>query len=732
MSLEVSGVVVEDILSSPPMKKRKCEIYKTYVVTYIVTCISVTTAQPGDPVTNYAEYLKYQYKQPLPDEEKLLITPSKYYIDLAVISNERVTRQEADEFTRKTLHGLTEEVLQKKTPIALQDMLKPGQDSKPVRCVLIEGAPGVGKSTLAWELCHKWEELECVKAFDLVVLVQLRERSAQEAQKLSDLFPQSRNTNIEEILDSIGYGKGVLLVLDGFDELPYEQQQKESVYIQLIKGRELPEAIVIITSRPSVSADLRNLCQYSIDKCLEILGFAEEQVVEYAKSVFSESETQCTAFLQYINGNPIIKGMMYLPLNAVIVAVIFKDSTSYGTDCRYPKTMTQLFDALTRSLIRRHLVHNRMITNDYCMPRPLQRIEDITKLGQLKVHPETSVADQFVKLAKMAYDGLLKQTYVFNCDGDFDHLGLMKKTKSLNDISVGPNYSFCFLHLTLQEYLSAIHISLLGNSLEVSVFISSMNMVSRFLAGLCIHGDNVLFQTVGHCLCVPSEINPIQAVQCVYECDKIVQNIPVLKNLFVKNQKITIDKNAFTFTINNVLCMPFDFYLIGHCIRHIGGRWHIAVSSQVEVDFFVHGLGSDVIKGKLHTLKLDGSIQLEHVSSLLDLYHVQLHCLHLNKVTYSESDVTMLCKYISPGSAIRKLHVIKPGLLLPVIFNSSSLESLTIDRKNLMFDVRSAPVDIGTIESHSVNLLRDNSNLSAIHISLLGTSLRCHVFISSH
>ena len=35
--------------------------------------------------------------------------------------------------------------------------------------------------TLAWELCHKWEELECVKAFDLVVLVQLRERSAQEA-----------------------------------------------------------------------------------------------------------------------------------------------------------------------------------------------------------------------------------------------------------------------------------------------------------------------------------------------------------------------------------------------------------------------------------------------------------------------------------------------------------------------------------------------------------------------
>ena len=32
---------------------------------------------------------------------------------------------------------------------------KPALDSKPVRRVIIEGAPGAGKSTLAWELCHK-------------------------------------------------------------------------------------------------------------------------------------------------------------------------------------------------------------------------------------------------------------------------------------------------------------------------------------------------------------------------------------------------------------------------------------------------------------------------------------------------------------------------------------------------------------------------------------------------
>ena len=617
-----------------------------------------------------------------------------------------MTRQEADEFTRKTLHGLTEEVLQKKTPIALQDILKPGQDSKPVRCVLIEGAPGVGKSTLAWELCHKWEELECVKAFDLVVLVQLRERSAQEAQKLSDLFPRSRSANIEEILGSVGYGKGVLLVLDGFDELPREHRQKESIYISLIKGRELPEATVIITSRPSVSADLIKLCQHNINRHLEILGFTAEQVVEYAKSVFSESETQCTAFLQYINGNPIIKGMMYLPLNAVIVAMIFKDS--YGTDCPFPKTMTQLFDALTRSLIRRHLVHNRMITDDYCMPQPLQRIEDITKLGQLKVRPEISVADQFFSLAKMAYEGLLNEKYIFSHEGDFDHLGLMKKNKSL-DATVGPTYSFCFLHLTLQEYLSTIHIFLFSSSIGVPSLISTKDMVSRFFGGLCLYGDDFFYQMVNCHFGLLFRFNDIQLVRCVYECDNIRQKIPVVKELF--------DKNCFTIGTGRVVsvltnkALPFDYYLIGHCISRIGGRWSIAVSSQVEVDLLVQGLGSDGSKGELHELKLGGFLQFEHVELLLKLFQAELRCLEFIRTIFSENDAAILCKYISPGNALRSIRIgiycENVDLLLPVVFSLSSLNSLTI--RTFRNSIK--------IETHDVSLLRDNSNLKYLAIS---------------
>ena len=116
----------------------------------------------------YKQFLKKCYRQPLPDDDKLLTTASKHYIELAVISKKGITRKQADEFTKKSLHGLTEEILYKKSRIKLKDILKPRKKGRQLRCVLVEGAPGIGKSTLAWEVCHKWKELESVKQYELV------------------------------------------------------------------------------------------------------------------------------------------------------------------------------------------------------------------------------------------------------------------------------------------------------------------------------------------------------------------------------------------------------------------------------------------------------------------------------------------------------------------------------------------------------------------------------------
>ena len=346
----------------------------------------------------YKQFLKDFYRQPLPDDDKLFTTASKHYIELAVISKEGITSKQADEFTKKSLHGLTEEILCKKAPLELKHILRQRRRGRPVHCVLVEGAPGIGKSTLAWEVCHKWEELESVKQYELVVLVRLREKKAQEAHCLEDLLPCDATTNMKELLAIIGRGKGMLIVCDGFDELPREQRQEGSVYIELLKGRLLPEATIIVTSRPSVSADLWSLCRHNIDRHLEVIGFTKEDIKRFAESVFSGDIL--AGFLSYITSNPPIYGMMYIPLNAVIVALIYQDS--YDTDTPFPTTMTQLFDALIRALIRRHLVSTHQVPSDYCMPPSLQRTEDISKLPPL-------VAQQFLQLARVAYESLCKK-----------------------------------------------------------------------------------------------------------------------------------------------------------------------------------------------------------------------------------------------------------------------------------------------------------------------------------
>ena len=467
----------------------------------------------------YKQFLKKCYRQPLPDDDKLLTTASKHYIELAVISKKGITRKQADEFTRKSLHGLSEEILHEKAPIALDHILKPREDGRPVRCVLVEGAPGIGKSTLAWEVCHKWEELESVKQYELVVLVRLREKNAQGARCLEDLLPCDATTNMKELLAAIGEGEGMLIVCDGFDELPREQRQEGSVYIKLLKGRLLAEATIIVTSRPSVSADLWSLCQHNIDRHLEVIGFTREDIKRFAESVFSGDIL--AGFLSYITSNLPIYGMMYIPLNAVFVALIYQDS--YDTDTPFPTTMTQLFDALTRGLIRRHLVSTCRIPSEYCMPPSLQRTENISKLPHL-------VDQQLLQLAKVAYESLCEKTFVFTDLGeDFEHLGTMKKTTSVN-VCTGPGCSYSFLHLTLQEYLTALHIAIVNPSgFELVEWLKEGSVVVRFLAGMYRHDDyhsHPVYQELVQQL-ASIQYTSLQLVHCAYECPSIMDSVKV-------------------------------------------------------------------------------------------------------------------------------------------------------------------------------------------------------------
>ena len=614
----------------------------------------------------YKQFLKDCYRQPLPDDDKLLTTASKHYIELAVISKKGITRKQADEFTRKSLHGLTEEILREKAPIALDHILKPREDGRPVRCVLVEGAPGIGKSTLAWEVCHKWEELESVKQYELVVLVRLREKKAQEARCLEDLLPCDATTNMKELLAAIGRGKGMLIVCDGFDELPREQRQiDDSVYIDLLKGMLLPEATIIVTSRPSVSAELWSLCQHNIDRHLEVIGFTREDIKQFAESVFSGDIL--AGFLSYITSIPPIHSMMYIPLNAVIVALVYQDS--YDTNTPFPTTMTQLFDALALALIRRHLVSTHRVASEYCMPPSLQCTEDINKLPPL-------VGQQLLQLAKVAFESLCKKRFIYTDLGEnFEHLGTMKKTTSVN-VSTGPGCSYSFLHLTLQEYLTAVHIAIVNpGGFELVEWLKEGSVVVRFLAGMYRHDDyhsHPVYQELVQQLASNELLYNagLQLVHCAYECPSIMDSVKVDCS---KHDLITVSP-----------VVGFDWYATGYCISHFDERWGLCVYDNMGIDNYdllVTGFHfSAVAKGKIHYLHISlESLSFSQVITPLR----EFFCLHLVldiDRDIDHDDEVALQQLIAPGSGLRRLEYIDlhSNILPAIFFQPSSLQELRL------------------------------------------------------
>ena len=594
--------------------------------------------------------------------------------------------------------GLRKEMLA--SVLNLTDILKPSKSGTPVRCVLIEGAPGIGKSTLVWELCHKWEELDNMKRYKLVVLVSLRK--AQEAKCLKELFPRPQYEDIHEddIITGIGNGSDILIILDGFDELPREKRQSDSIFINLIKGEILPEAKVIITSRPSVSADLKRLCKNNIDRHLKILGFTVEQIEKFVECEFRDGVKRA-AFLQYLNSNPIVKSMMHLPLYAVIVAEVFD-----GTKSPQLKTMIQLYDAFTRSLIRHHLVRNKLVDEDYEMPQSLQCKNDI--INQLPL----ATRNTFYKLVEVAFNGLKTETYCFTDLGnDFDHLGVMKKVQSL-DMSIGPRYAFSYLHTTFQEYLAALHI--FYNPVDLDELPASFGKrdVLRFLAGLCrAHDNDRVLSVVGDLLGRIGDQRNLQLARCVYECIAIEEKIPMVSEVFDGETIIGVSGK-----------MPFDYYIIGYCVCHVSGQWSITVHSRDEVAQLVKGLESKQqqtngrsnlgrsIKGKIEDLQLVTG----PFGTLLPILtkYTDLHSLKLYFVAFSASDADILQEYISQQT-IKKIQICSCKnieLLFPIILGQSSLDTVYIS------GTLSTGTDHDREAYNTQKLLECNSNLDELSI----------------
>ena len=433
--------------------------------------------------TEYTRYLKALYtSSKLPSDNKWPPTPSKHYINLAFIDKQRVSRHEADEFTRHTIKGNIDDICQKKAPITIEKVAcmqeipfayDPSQTevSYP-KLVIVTGAPGVGKSTFAWELCRKWGNGELLQHFELVILLRLRDETVRRAKDLTDILIHRKKSISESLAIEIeqNNGKGILFLLEGFDELPWSMRSKLSLYLDLIYGRLLPLATVLVTSRPWAISDLHWKATERISQQFEILGFTKQQIDEYLISITLGDSNLFDELRRYVAFNPPVHAAMYIPLNAAIVFEVYKDRRG-RTDCIIPNTMTELYIAFSLTLLIRYLVDQGT------------RIRKVSSFADLP----REIYKKFLNICKLANDGIRNRDQLIFSDlpDDFETLGFMQSVPELH-FSAGVSVSYNFLHLTIQEFLAAYHLSLQLSVTQDDEYTVGYQKesVMRFLAGI--------------------------------------------------------------------------------------------------------------------------------------------------------------------------------------------------------------------------------------------------------
>ena len=394
----------------------------------------------------YASYLRSVYtSKKWPTHCKWPPTATKKYIHLAVVKKEPVSKQQADEFTKFTLHGNIDDICKKKQAVDFTRIGKQ-EDGTPAKLILAEGAPGIGKTTFSWKVCRKWAKGKILKEYRLVVLLRLRDKRVQEIECVADLFYHSDRELQNSVAKEIQHlhGKSVLLLFEGYDELPRNLQTQQSIFLDILHKDFLPHATILITSRPSATEFLHWKFRRQISQHIEILGFTKDDIISYVQDALEDEQVR-TDFLQYLKCYPYIRGMMYVPLNAVIVTEVYKSSRQ-GPEQFIPTTMTELYTALTRCLLLRYLLSH----SEYGQQKwTLKKFSDLPQ----------KLYEQFNRICEIALKGMMEDKFVHkDLPHDFITLDLMQSVPELY-VEQGASISYNFFHLTLQEFLAAVSIS---------------------------------------------------------------------------------------------------------------------------------------------------------------------------------------------------------------------------------------------------------------------------------
>ncbi|XP_059212363.1 NACHT, LRR and PYD domains-containing protein 12-like [Centropristis striata] len=348
------------------------------------------------------------------------------------------------------------------TRIRQEDIFKalPGR-AKPIRTVLTMGVAGIGKTVLTQKFTLDWAEdktnqdIHFIFPFTFRELNALKEKTFSLVELVHRFFPETKEAGICRFEEF-----HVVLIFDGLDErrLPLdfhntevltdvtESTSVDVLLTNLIRGKLLPSARLWITTRPAAANQINTDC---VDMETEVRGFTDPQKEEYFRKRFRDEE-QAGRIISHIKTSQSLHIMCHIPVFCWISATVLEKLMKTREESELPKTLTEMYiEFLVVQIKLKNVKYDGGSERDPHWSKDSRKM--IESLGKLAF-------DQLQKGNLIFYNSDLKEcgfdiTAASKYSGVFTQV--FREESVLYQVRV-----FCFIHLSVQEFLAALHVQL--------------------------------------------------------------------------------------------------------------------------------------------------------------------------------------------------------------------------------------------------------------------------------